>query len=142
MGVIDIKTSDRNGAVVGAVRVGQEDQIMLISDAGTLVRTAVAEVSSLGRNTQGVRFIRLTEGEKLVEITAIDESDAQTGDEAEFEESTAGDASAEATDAGTPTAESSGAADADSDSNESSDADSDSSDGEAGDSEEESGDAT
>ena len=86
MGVIDIKTSDRNGPVVGAVRVGQDDQIMLITDAGTLVRTSVAEVSSLGRNTQGVRLIRLSEGEKLVEITAIDESDAQAGDDAEAEE--------------------------------------------------------
>ena len=86
MGVIDIKTSDRNGPVVGAVRVGQDDQIMLITDAGTLVRTSVAEVSSLGRNTQGVRLIRLSEGEKLVEITAIDESDAQAGEDADTEE--------------------------------------------------------
>jgi len=61
--------------VVGAVQVREDDEIMLITDGGTLVRTAVAEVSSVGRNTQGVRLIRLTEGESLVELTAIDEGD-------------------------------------------------------------------
>jgi DNA gyrase subunit A len=74
-GVMDIKTTERNGAVVGAVQVREDDEIMLITDGGTLVRTAVAEVSSVGRNTQGVRLIRLTEGESLVELTAIDEGD-------------------------------------------------------------------
>lgn len=74
-GVIDIKTSDRNGPVVGAVQVREDDQIMMISDNGTLVRTSVAEVSVLGRNTQGVRLIRVADDEKLVEIAAIDEDD-------------------------------------------------------------------
>ena len=78
-GVIDIKTTERNGAVIGAVQVGDDDEIMLITDAGTLVRTAVGEVSTVGRNTQGVRLIRLSDDEKLVELTAIDEAD--TGDE-------------------------------------------------------------
>ncbi len=84
MGVIDIKTTDRNGPVIGAVQVRDDDEIMLITDGGTLVRTAVAEVSTVGRNTQGVRLIRLTDGESLVELTAIDEEDANTdevGDE-------------------------------------------------------------
>jgi len=94
MGVIDIKTSERNGPVIGAVRVGQDDQIMLITDAGTLVRTSVSEISSLGRNTQGVRLIRLTGGEKLVEMAAIDENDAKTGeDELDEGEASAVDAS-------------------------------------------------
>jgi len=75
-GVIDIKTSERNGPVIGAVQVREDDQIMMISDAGTLVRTAVSEVSTLGRNTQGVRLIKVGEDEKLVEIAAIDEDDA------------------------------------------------------------------
>jgi len=78
-GVIDIKTSDRNGPVIGAVQVREDDQIMMISDAGTLVRTAVSEVSTLGRNTQGVRLIKVGDEEKLVEIAAIDEED--TGDD-------------------------------------------------------------
>lgn len=72
-GVIAIQTSDRNGEVVGAVQVFDNDELMLISDAGTLVRTRVDEISIVGRNTQGVRLINLTENEKLVGIQPIDE---------------------------------------------------------------------
>ena len=72
-GVIGIQTSERNGAVVGAVQVSENDEIMLISDKGTLVRTRVEEVSVQGRNTQGVRLIRLREGEKLVGLEQVDE---------------------------------------------------------------------
>jgi len=79
LGVIDIKATERNGPIVGAVQVREDDEIMLISDAGTLVRTAVSGVSTLGRNTQGVRLIRLGEDEKLVELAAIDEE--ANGDE-------------------------------------------------------------
>ncbi len=97
MGVIDIKTSDRNGPVVGAVQVGEDDEIMLITDAGTLVRTAVLGVSTVGRNTQGVRLIRLNDGESLVELTPIDESDVSADDdEFEGEEGEGVDASADA----------------------------------------------
>ena len=78
-GVIDIKTTDRNGAVIGAVQVSDDDEMMLITDGGTLVRTAVGEVSTVGRNTQGVRLIRLSDKEKLVELAAID--DGATGDD-------------------------------------------------------------
>jgi len=81
LGVIDIKTSERNGRVIGAVQVSEDDQIMLITNAGTLVRTNVSEVSVLGRNTQGVRLIKLSEGEELVEIAAIDEADASQSEE-------------------------------------------------------------
>ncbi|MCL4166845.1 UNVERIFIED_CONTAM: hypothetical protein GTU68_016420, partial [Idotea baltica] len=81
LGVIDIKTSERNGRVIGAVQVSDEDQIMLITNAGTLVRTNVGEISVLGRNTQGVRLIRLSEGEELVEVAAIDETDANQSEE-------------------------------------------------------------
>jgi len=97
-GVIDIKTSDRNGPVIGAVQVGDDDEIMLITDAGTLVRTAVSGVSTVGRNTQGVRLIRLNEGESLVELTPIDESDVSSEDEDGDEDSAeaaSGDNSAE-----------------------------------------------
>ncbi len=70
-GVIAIQTSDRNGNAVGAVQVRDDCQIMLITDGGTLVRTPVADVSIVGRNTQGVTLIRLNEGEKLVQIAPI-----------------------------------------------------------------------
>ena len=72
-GVIGIQTSDRNGPVVGAAQVSESDEIMLISDKGTLVRTRVAEVSVQGRNTQGVRLIRLKDGEHLVGLEQVDE---------------------------------------------------------------------
>jgi len=71
-GVISIQTNDRNGKIVGAVQVQNDDEIMMITDNGTLVRVAVSEISEMGRNTQGVRLIRLTKGEKLVEIEKIE----------------------------------------------------------------------
>ena len=72
-GVVSIKVSERNGKVVGAVQVDENDEIMLISDAGTLVRTRVSEVSLVGRNTQGVRLIRTADSEKLVAVQRIEE---------------------------------------------------------------------
>ena len=74
-GVISIQTSDRNGNVVSAAIVNDEHEIMLITDNGTLVRTRVAEISTLSRNTQGVRLIRLSEGENLIGLEAIAEQD-------------------------------------------------------------------
>ncbi|VAW62087.1 DNA gyrase subunit A [hydrothermal vent metagenome] len=71
-GVISIQTSERNGDVVGAVQVTEQDEFMMISDGGTLIRTSVEEVRVMGRNTQGVRLIRLSEKEKLVEIERIE----------------------------------------------------------------------
>ena len=70
-GVIAMQASDRNGPIVGAAQVADGDEIMLISDKGTLVRTRVDEVSVQGRNTQGVRLIRLKDGEKLVGLEAV-----------------------------------------------------------------------
>lgn len=72
-GVVSIKVSERNGLVVGAVQVNELDEIMMISDKGTLVRTRVKEVSEVGRNTQGVILIRTVEGEKVVGVARIDE---------------------------------------------------------------------
>ncbi len=71
-GVIAMQTSTRNGALVGAVQVSGEDELMLISDGGTMVRTRAAEVSIVGRNTQGVTLIRLAKGERLVGIAGVD----------------------------------------------------------------------
>ena len=72
-GVVSIKVSERNGKVVGAVQVDENDEIMLISDAGTLVRTRVSEVSTVGRNTQGVRLIRTADDEHVVALQRIEE---------------------------------------------------------------------
>lgn len=72
-GVVSIKVSERNGQVVGAVQVSQTDEMMLISDRGTLVRTRVSEVSRVGRNTQGVTLIRTVDGEHVVGLQRIDE---------------------------------------------------------------------
>ncbi|WP_144207503.1 DNA gyrase subunit A [Shewanella donghaensis] len=72
-GVVSIKVSDRNGAVVGAVQVTETDEIMLISDKGTLVRTPSVGVSLIGRNTQGVTIIRTAEDEKVVGLQRIEE---------------------------------------------------------------------
>ncbi|MGH8119679.1 MAG: DNA gyrase C-terminal beta-propeller domain-containing protein, partial [Gammaproteobacteria bacterium] len=71
VGVISIQTTDRNGKVVGAVAVNEDAEIMLISNQGTLIRTPVADVSVMGRNTQGVRLVTLGEGEKLASIERI-----------------------------------------------------------------------
>ena len=76
-GVIGMQASERNGKVVGAVQVSESDEIMLISDKGTLVRTRVDEVSVQGRNTQGVRLIRLRDGETLVGLEQVDEPDVE-----------------------------------------------------------------
>jgi len=75
-GLIAMSTSDRNGKMVGAVQVFDGDELMLISNQGTLVRTRSDEVSILGRNTQGVRVIRTKDGESLVGVQRIDEPDA------------------------------------------------------------------
>lgn len=80
-GVISIQTSERNGSVVGAVRVTSDNEIMLISDCGTLVRTRVAEISCMGRNTQGVRLIRLSKGENLIGVESIVEQEDEQGEE-------------------------------------------------------------
>jgi DNA gyrase subunit A len=74
-GVIGIQTSGRNGELVSALVVSEEDDVMLTSNAGTLVRTSAAEISKLGRNTQGVTLIRLGEDEQLIGLARIAVSD-------------------------------------------------------------------
>ncbi len=78
-GVIAIQTTERNGQAVGALQVMEDDEIMLISSNGTLVRTPVADIPIIGRNTQGVRLIRLEPGQRLcglARIEAIDDDEA------------------------------------------------------------------
>jgi len=71
-GVIAIQTSERNGRTVGAAQVGDDDEIMLISSNGTLIRTAVSDISIQGRNTQGVRLIRVGSEQRLVGLARIE----------------------------------------------------------------------
>jgi DNA gyrase subunit A len=75
-GVIALQTSDRNGVTVAALQVMGGQEIMMISSTGTLVRTTVDEISVQGRNTQGVRLIRLDEGERLVGIERVESLDS------------------------------------------------------------------
>ena len=79
-GVIAIQTNERNGAVVAAVLVADHDEIMLITDAGTLVRTRVEEIRELRRNTQGVTVIKLSAGEKVVGVDRIPFLEGEDGD--------------------------------------------------------------
>jgi DNA gyrase subunit A len=88
-GVIAMASSDRNGAVVGGVQVFGGDELMLISNLGTLVRTPGDDVSVQGRNTQGVRLINLRGDERLVSVARIaeqDDDDAEAADEPGAEE--------------------------------------------------------
>lgn len=96
-GVISMKLSERNGSLVGVAQVGSGFEVLLISDQGTMVRTRVDEVSTLGRNTQGVRLINLSEGESLVGLASFDEPEL---DEPELDE-LEGDAEAGAEDGST-----------------------------------------
>jgi DNA gyrase subunit A len=77
-GMIAIQQSERNGKVVAATLVRPEDEIMLITDKGVLVRTRVSEIRELGRATQGVTLIALDEGAKLIGLQRIVENDANT----------------------------------------------------------------
>ena len=85
-GVISIKTSERNGLVSAAIMVSEEDEVMLISDGGTMVRIAVNQVSSTSRNTQGVRLIRLTKNESLVSVARIEKDEDEEADESPLDE--------------------------------------------------------
>ncbi|VTX71986.1 DNA topoisomerase (ATP-hydrolyzing) subunit A [uncultured Aggregatibacter sp.] len=87
-GVISIKVSERNGKVVAATQVVDTDQIMLITDAGTLVRTRVSEVSIVGRNTQGVRLIRTSENEHVVSLERICDVDDEEAEQESAVENT------------------------------------------------------
>jgi len=79
-GVIGMKLSDRNGDMVGAIEVFEGDEVFLISDQGTLIRTRCDEISHQGRNTQGVRLINVIDGEALVGIARVDEPEGSDED--------------------------------------------------------------
>ncbi len=88
-GIISLKRSERNGAQIGAVLVADDDEVMLITDGGTLVRTRVSDVSVMGRDTQGVMMIRLTKKEKLIgiaQVESLDEEEDQSSEDIESDE--------------------------------------------------------
>jgi DNA gyrase subunit A len=85
-GLIDIKASDRNGPVVGVIFLRGEEQVMLITEKGMIIRLNTAEISTIGRNTQGVRLIQLEEGDHMVSVARLaerEEDDLSPGDPAE-----------------------------------------------------------
>jgi DNA gyrase subunit A len=80
-GVIAMQTSARNGALIGAIGVASGDEVILTSDQGTLLRTQVAQISLVGRNTQGVRVMNMKDGERLTGMSRIAESEPADGTE-------------------------------------------------------------
>jgi DNA gyrase subunit A len=96
-GVIGIQTSERNGKLVSAVLMGTSDEVLLISDGGTLVRTRGSEISRVGRNTQGVTLIRLSKGEKLQAVERLDASLDDGEDVLDDDANTSADETAPAT---------------------------------------------
>jgi DNA gyrase subunit A len=76
-GVIDIKTDERNGSVVGVSAVDDESDLMIITTSGKIIRIKASGVSVIGRNTKGVKLIDLDEGEKVVAVTHLMEADPE-----------------------------------------------------------------
>src|SRR5262249_56822016 len=79
-GVITIKTTERNGKVVGCRLVSDDEDLMIITSQGKVIRMAVKGIPTLGRNTQGVRLIRVEEGEKVLAIESLAERDSEAGE--------------------------------------------------------------
>lgn len=88
-GVIAISTSERNGKVVVAVLVDNDEDIVMITDNGTLVRTSSDQVRECGRSAQGVRLINLRNNEKLISLKVVKQEDEETHDDQELESSEA-----------------------------------------------------
>jgi DNA gyrase subunit A len=82
-GVMSIQVNERNGQVVGAAQVNSQDEVMLISNKGTLVRVPAAEISVIGRNTQGVRLINLADNELLVSLEKVATLNGEGGNDSQ-----------------------------------------------------------
>ena len=82
-GVRDIKTTQRNGEVVSVVAVKDGDQVLMMTSRGKIQRVNVAEIKSIGRNTQGVRIMRLDDGDTLAAVVPVPPSELEDGDLAE-----------------------------------------------------------
>jgi DNA gyrase subunit A len=72
-GIITIKTTERNGAVVGVLQVADADEVMVVSNAGKILRIRVSQIPTIGRNTQGVRIMDCEEGERVVSVARLAE---------------------------------------------------------------------
>ena len=98
-GVITIKTSPRNGELVGVQQVTEQDDVMLITDKGKIIRLRGEEISVIGRNTQGVKLIELEPGERVMAVTRLAEREEEPGDGGqemeELAEKTSGEAGGE-----------------------------------------------
>jgi len=96
-GIITMKTTDKTGKVVGVRMVTDEDQIMLVTSGGKVIRLRVSEIRVIGRNTQGVRLIDLEEGERVVSVARLAEreDEAETREEASPAEAEAPEAEPE-----------------------------------------------
>ncbi|HZR84842.1 MAG TPA: DNA gyrase subunit A [Candidatus Binatia bacterium] len=78
-GIITMKVTERTGAVVGVVQVGEDDEVMLVTDRGRLIRLRVSDIRVIGRNTQGVKLLDVDEGERVVSLARVVESDDRNG---------------------------------------------------------------
>jgi DNA gyrase subunit A len=107
LGIIAMDTSERNGELVRLCLVRPDDQLMCITDAGVVIRTRCGEIRETGRNTQGVRVIRLGESERVVDVEPIarDESEVETVEGAESSEGGEGMPPIEADEASPPVAD-------------------------------------
>lgn len=114
LGVISIQTSERNGNSVGAILVEEDNEAMLITNGGTLVRTRVAEVSVIGRNTQGVKVIGVSAGEHLISVEKVAESEEEEDPENEAGDESVNDSTLQQSDDAANADESSDSGDEDS----------------------------
>jgi DNA gyrase subunit A len=76
-GIITMKTSDRTGRVIGVQQVNEEDQLMLVTNIGKIIRLRIKDIRIIGRNTQGVRLIDLEEGERVVSLARVAEKEEE-----------------------------------------------------------------
>jgi DNA gyrase subunit A len=82
-GIITMKTGDKTGRVVGVQQVTQDDQLMLVTNAGKIIRMRIKDIRVIGRNTQGVRLIDLEEGERVVSLARLAEKEEEEEDQGE-----------------------------------------------------------
>jgi len=82
-GIITMKTTDKTGRVIGVQQVTEEDQLMLVTNAGKIIRLRIKDIRIIGRNTQGVRLIELEEGERVVSLARLAEKEEEDDDEEE-----------------------------------------------------------
>ena len=82
IGIIGIRVTEKNGPICAVLQVAEEDEIMLISDHGKIIRTQAKAISLIGRATQGVKLIGLDEGETVVGVARVVEKEEETGEEA------------------------------------------------------------